>query len=128
GEQVGNQSVPNMLSERAQNVPCLQLAAGAWRQPFQADHRVASPVGEPMVAGNDRPSLIARRLCARRILAASRRLDDELIGCQNEIPREALSGFRWSRCQETLVAEHLRGPGLVGSERIDGFPGFGGGD
>ena len=31
-----------------------RLAPGEQRQSFQTDHRVAAPVGKPMIAGNDR--------------------------------------------------------------------------
>ena len=37
----------------------LQMPAGRECQPLEADHRVAPPVGEPVVAGDDRPHLVA---------------------------------------------------------------------
>ena len=46
--------------ERAQDVARLAMTSGDERQPFEADHRVAAPVGEPVIAGDHRARIVAR--------------------------------------------------------------------
>ena len=55
------------------------------RQPFEADHRVAAPVGEPVIAGDHGAHLVAQRRGAGRVLDASGRRDEELIGREDEL-------------------------------------------
>ena len=84
---VRDEAVANVVAERAQDVAGLALASRAERQPFEADHRVAAPVGEPVVAGDDRADLVAHRPRPRGLLDAAGRRDDELIGGQDEFGR-----------------------------------------
>ena len=84
-EHVRNQAVAHVMAERAQDVSRLALTAGAECQPFEADHRVAAPVGEPVIAGDDRAHLVAGRAGARRLLDSAGRRDDELIGRQHQL-------------------------------------------
>ena len=43
------------------------MAAGAERQPFEADHRVAAPIGKPVIAGDDGPDFFAGSVGPRGI-------------------------------------------------------------
>ena len=49
----GDQPVADIIGESAQNVTSFEPTPGRQGQAFEADHRVAAPVGEPMVAGDD---------------------------------------------------------------------------
>ncbi len=94
GKHVRDQAVAHVVAERPQDVARLALPAGAERQPFEADHRVAAPVGEPVVAGDHRAHFVAHRAGARRLLDAPGGRDDELIGGQDQLrghPRAAAS-------------------------------------
>src|SRR6266581_9468496 len=50
GKHVWNQSVTNVMRERAQNPAGFIVAAGGQGQTFEADHSVAAPISEPVVA------------------------------------------------------------------------------
>ena len=67
GEEVGDQAVADVVGERAEDVAGLVVPAGREGQPFEADHRVAAPVGEPVVAGDDGADLLARGVGASRV-------------------------------------------------------------
>ena len=73
GEQVGDQAVADVVGEGAQDVAGLGVPAGGQRQALEADHRVAAPVGEPVVAGDHRAHLVAGGARAGRVLDAARR-------------------------------------------------------
>ncbi len=84
-KEIRDEPVPDVGGERAQDVPRLAPAAGDERQSLQADHRVAAPVGEPVIAGDDRARLIAHGPHPRFIRHAGMRMDEELIGGQHEL-------------------------------------------
>ena len=58
GKKIRQQSILDIISKCAQNRARLAVAAGAEGEPFQTDHGIAAPIGEPMVAGNDRARFI----------------------------------------------------------------------
>ncbi len=59
GEEVGDQAVADVVGEGAQDPAGFVVAAGGEGEAFEADHGVAAPIGEPMVAGDDRAHFIA---------------------------------------------------------------------
>ena len=65
--------------------PASAMRPGAQRQALERDHRVAAPVGEPVIAGDHRPRLVAGGARADVILAAAGGPDHELIGGEHEL-------------------------------------------
>ena len=108
GEHVRDQAVADVVRGRSQDVPSLDVAARRERQPFEADHRVAAPVGEPVVSGDDRAYFVSVRVGARGFIRASGRRDDELIGGEHELPANAFA--RVGRClrEQPLTAAPFR--------------------
>ena len=90
------------------------MPAGDERQPFEADHRVAAPVGEPVVAGDDGADLIARGMRARGIFGASDRRDQKLIGGQHQLGSRRLLRARRGRVRKQSAAPPL----LLAVERL----------
>ena len=91
------------------------MTAGRERQPLEADHRVAAPVGEPVVAGDHRPHLVAGGARARRVFARARRGDHELIGGEHQLGGATAARARVGRGDEPLA------PALaLGGERLAG--------
>ncbi len=58
-KEVGDEPVPDVRGERAQDVARLAVPSRGEGQPFEADHRVAAPVREPVITGDDRPRFVA---------------------------------------------------------------------
>src|SRR3954471_17359815 len=57
---VGDEPIANVMREGPQDVSGLGMATGREREPFEADHGVASPVGKPVISGDYRSNLITR--------------------------------------------------------------------
>ena len=89
-EHVRDQPVAHVERECAQDVGRLPDPPGRERQPLEADHRVAAPVGEPVIAGNHRPHVFAGGTRPRRFLGAAGWRDDELIRRQHQLAREGV--------------------------------------
>src|SRR2546426_12392663 len=53
GKHVGDESVLQVLRERSQNVSGFRNPARREGQALEADHRIASPICEPVIARND---------------------------------------------------------------------------
>src|SRR5690606_41553604 len=66
-EHVRDQAVTYVARERAQDVAGLATTAGRERQPLERDHRVAPPVREPVVTGDDRACLVACSVRTREL-------------------------------------------------------------
>ena len=124
GEHIGDQAVADVVGEGAQDVAGLAVPAGRQRQAFQADHGVAAPVGEPVVAGDDRADLVAGGARAGRILDAAGRRDEELIGRQHKARAGDDCTRRSAPLQQPLAPLVFRGEGLCGRQRVDRFPRF----
>ena len=84
GEHIRDQPVADVRGECAQDVAGLAEAAGAEGQAFEADHRVAAPVGESVVAGDDGARLVAGGADAGFVGGAGVRMDEELVGSEDE--------------------------------------------
>ncbi len=111
GEHVGQQSVADVAGEGADQVARFGTAAGHEGQPFEADHRVAAPIGEPVVAGDHAADLVAGGMCLRGVGYAARRADQELIGRQHEFCRRPAS------CFGTGLVQQARAPFGLGRSR-----------
>src|SRR3954468_20861491 len=57
-EHVRNQTVMDVVRERTKNERRLALPSRGERQSLETDHRIAAPVGEPVIAGDDRSNFI----------------------------------------------------------------------
>src|SRR6185312_6498189 len=102
GEAVGDQPVADVMGERVQDAAGLFVPSGHERQPLEADHRVAAPVGEPVVAGDHRPRL--RVASAAVVGGAAGRDDDELVGGQHQQRADVVAGGRVGGRQQPLAA------------------------
>ena len=123
GKHVGDQPVAHVMAERAEDVTSLTIATGRQRQPLEADHRVAAPVGEPVIPGNHRADVLAGGLRARRLLGASCRSDHELIGGEHEFLRQTVVR-RTGNLQQVTTAFDFCLSGMLRRERLDRLPRF----
>ena len=78
GESIGQHPFADEAGKSAQNAGGGGVATRGERETGQRDHRVAPPVAEPGIAGDDG--------LAERLPAGVTPLDDELIGCERELP------------------------------------------
>ncbi len=91
-EHVGNQPVADVGGKRLEDVARLGVSSRQQSQAFEADHRVAAPVGEPVIAGDDRAGFAAAGARAGLVLntmGPERRPNDELIGGEYELGSSA---------------------------------------
>ena len=124
-EHVRDQAVPHVQRERPQDVVRLGVAAGDEGQAFEADHRVAAPVGEPRVAGDHRARLGADGVGLRVVDGARRRAHDELIRGERQQERVRLLQALVARGQQPLAPGQLVLPRLVRRRAVDVRPGLG---
>src|SRR5439155_21073045 len=80
GKHVRDQTVANVISECAKNVTRFEPATGCQGQAFEADHRVAPAIGEPMITGDNGAHLISSGMRARGFFETASGRDDKLIG------------------------------------------------
>ena len=90
-KQVRQQAVLHIVRERAQDRAGFAIAAGAQRQPFEADHRVAAPVAEPVIAGVDAAQLAAAACASTLLFQPAARQHDELIRCHRQLLGERIA-------------------------------------
>ena len=118
GEHVGDQAVADVVGEGAEDVAGLRGAAGGQGQPFEADHRVAAPVGEPVVAGDDGADLLAGGVGAGGVLDAAGGRDQELVGGQHELGVELAASPRrrrpWPPAPRGELVDQPRPPPALG--------------
>ena len=91
------------MSEGAQNPSSLGETARCERQAFEADHRVAAPIGEPVVAGDNRSNLVSCRGRANLILATSCRLNYELVRRKHKFGADFLLESGHGHLQQCLA-------------------------
>ena len=87
GEPIGNQALVEKCHISFEHTPGLPERAGPHRQAGEADHRVAAPVGEPLVAG-DNGSLVGRGR------DGGMAPDSKLFGGHLQLSRERMYGPR----------------------------------
>ena len=119
---VRNQPVAHVVAERPQDVARLALPARAEREPFEADHGVAAPIREPVVAGDHRAHFIAHRPGARRFFDAAGGSDDELIGGLDQLLDHPPLRDRPRRFDEPRAPAMLGVRQIVRSQGADRFP------
>src|SRR3954464_11980404 len=85
-EHVRDESIANVMGEGAKDPARLPIPAGRECQAFETDHRVAAPVGEPVITGDHASDLVAGGACAGGVLDAADRLDQKLGGGKNPLP------------------------------------------
>src|SRR5439155_18127215 len=83
GKHVWDESVAYVMSEGSENPARLGEAACRKSQPFEADHGIAPPICEPMVAGDDCAHFVPRGARAGGVSDAPGWSNDELIGGEN---------------------------------------------
>src|SRR5215217_6648169 len=79
---VWNQTITDVMSECAQDVTRLNDPAGGQCKSLKTDHRVTSPVSEPVISGDYGANFIAGSMRARCFLKPAGGRDDKLIGCE----------------------------------------------
>src|SRR6476660_9270191 len=84
---VWDQAILNVVGKCAQDVSSFDLTARNQGQPFQTDHCVSSPIGEPVVARDHSANLIAGRLCSGFVSDTCTRCDDELVCGKDQLRR-----------------------------------------
>ena len=87
GEHVRNEPVLHVGGEGPEDRAGLGHATGVEAQPLEADHRVPTPVGEPVVAGDDASAVAGRRgrFAVRGGERPRRRDDHEGVGGEDEV-------------------------------------------
>ena len=122
-KQVGDQAVPDVLGEIAQDAPRFGVPARHQCQPFQADHRVAPPIREPVITGNDGAVRIVARRSGLRLLAG--RLDDETVGSDHQFIRRRLAQARVRRFEQGAPSGHFFCHDFAGEKRRGRLPTLG---
>ena len=124
GKHVGNEAVAHVAGEGSQNQRGFLRPTGHERQPFEADHGVAAPVGKPVVAGDHRAGFKSQSGRARGLLRSGGRRHEKLIRCEHEFRTESalhrpgrLSQEASTACDFALVCRR-------GTERLNRLPRF----
>ena len=128
GVQVRDQAVADGVGEGPEDVAGLAGPAGAEGQPVEADHGVAAPVGEPVVAGDHGPQLVAGGAGAGGVLDPAGGADEELVGGQHQLGGRPGTGGPGRLLDQPAAAGELGLGGLLGRQGLDGRPGLGRGD
>src|SRR5258708_14230082 len=122
GKHVWNKTVADIGGERAQDVTGFEKAPGDKRQTFETDHRVTSPIGEPVIAGNDRADFVAGGMSARRLLKPARRRDDELVSRKNQFRWKTLAHLRDRVVEKAGAPLTLSRENVFGTQDADNVP------
>ena len=126
GKEIRDQAIADVMTEGAKDPRRFEMPAGGERQAFEADHRVAAPVGEPMVARDDGAHFIAGGAGSRGVLDPACGGDDELIRGEHQFGRRPGPDTRRSGGDETLPTRQIGGERGLGIERENGWPFLGG--
>src|SRR6185437_13708043 len=105
------------MSKCTQDVSGFGMTAGREREPFEADHCVASPVGEPVITGDDGANLVSGGERSRCIGDAARGSDEELICCENEFSTECILRSRIGYANQPPAPFHFGMERFVGIQR-----------
>ncbi len=116
------------MGEGAQDVTGFAVTPGDQGEPFERDHGVAPPVGEPVVSGDDGLDLVARGMGAGDVLDAAGRRDDELVGGEDELGGGAGVRLLVGDREQAAPALHLRFGGIARRHRREHLQVFGRGD
>src|SRR6266852_1175905 len=94
GKHVWNQAIAHVMRESAQDVAGLEPASRNQGETFEADHCVASPIGEPMVSRDNRAHFVAGSMSAGGFFKSTRRRDHKLVSRKNQLCGKILACFR----------------------------------
>jgi hypothetical protein len=83
-EHVRDQPFVHVMSKGAQNPACLDRSPGRQSEPFERDHRVPAPIGEPVIAGDHGAHFIALGTRSGPVGNASYRGNHEGVGGEGE--------------------------------------------
>ena len=89
------------MGEGAQDVTSLEQSTCDQGQAFQTDHRVASPIREPVISGDHGADFIARGVRACGVFKSPGRRNDKLVGGKNQLRRKSLARFRNRTMQQS---------------------------
>ena len=81
----------NVLPKTAKDKFRLAIAPSGKREALERDHRIAAPIGEPVVAGDDGANFLTDGLCANCICDATHRHYQELVCREDEFSGECRS-------------------------------------
>src|SRR5215813_7275968 len=85
GKHVRDEPVLQILREGSQDVAGFLGAARCKGQPLEADHRVASPIREPVIACDDGAFFVAVGVHQRGVLEPISGINNELVGGKYEL-------------------------------------------
>ncbi len=80
GEEIRNQSIFHIIGKGSEDGSGFLMAPGTECETFQADHRIAAPIREPMVPRDNRARFISGGTRQRLLLQSRARGDNKLIG------------------------------------------------
>ena len=109
GKHVRDEPVLQVLREGSQDVSGFLGAARRKGQPLEADHRVASPIREPVIARDDRALFVAGGVRQRGVLEPTRGINDELVGSKYELRTETGLERRVRDFDEPFATHAFRG-------------------
>src|SRR5262249_35617617 len=92
-EHVGDQAIFDVVREGAKNITGFEMASRREAEPLEADHGVASPIREPVIARNDCADIITRGVRPGGVSYPCAWRDDELISRKNQLGRPARFQF-----------------------------------
>src|SRR5207237_8450717 len=90
---VWDESIANVMREGAQNISRVQRATGNECESLQRNHGIASPIGEPVIAGDYGSHFIAGGVCASGFFRPTSWGDNELVARKNELGRKSAARF-----------------------------------
>ena len=122
---VRDQSIADVVRESSQDVARLERAAGDERQTFQADHRVAPPIGEPVIACDHRANFVPGRMSARRFLGATGGSNHELVASEDQFRGDAFAGLRVGIVEQPRPPLAFRCQHLRRTQDVDNVPWLG---
>ena len=100
-------------------------ASGCDGEPFEADHRVATPIREPMIARDHGAGGDLLGSCALAVFGASNGPDEELIGREDQLGSDGIFRRGSGLLQELRAALLLNGEGVPRRDASNRRPIFG---
>ena len=125
---VRDQPVAHIMCESTQDPFTFRDAPGCEGQTFERDHRVAAPIGEPVIPGDDGAHLVTLGVRPDDIGDPADRRDDETVGGEDQLGREPLARGRGRHRDEAPPPLGLKAARRVRVQCFDGVPRLGRGD
>src|SRR2546428_6179223 len=124
GEQVGNETVMHIVRERAENIAGFVVAPRGEGKALQADHGIATPIGEPVVPSNHRAYLVTGSMRPHGISDATGRSNHELVCGQEQLCTKASACFSMGGVQQPLASLAFSQQRLCWLQSTDHLPGL----